>query len=272
MSLREFLREEKQVRKQMREERKQNKKQPKTTREKVYKVVGILFTIAVICGAFMYACSNMSGGYDWNTITGINNEIIQKLESDVDKSLIVGDFELTKANVDSCKEKFLNAGIDYSKINESADFDLSSSIYLNSGEAGVIVQDILSEVNGENNKYELIAFKMYSDTTYVYEVSVMKVCLSKYINNANLPDVYISTKSKCEVQNENLTALNYITTINNLDIEECQEILDILNKNILVSDLKKIATDDVNSAINALNVLLGTKLYISSDSVSFIKK
>lgn len=270
MSLKEFLSEEKQVRKQMRAERKQNKKHPKTKREKIYKIAGIICTIAIICGAFFYTCRNLSGGYDWDNISGITTEIKEKLEKDVNKAQLVGDFEITSSDEENCKAKLLSVGIDYSQLGTQSTFQPSSSFSLNSGETGAIAKSILSEIN--NGKYALVAFKLYSDTTYVYEVSVIKVNLSKYISSSKLPDIYISTTSKCEIQNKELTALNYVSTINNLSVDESEEILDLLNKNILVSNLKKIASDDVNSAINTLNMIFGTKLDVMSDTVSFLKK
>lgn len=270
MSLKEFLSEEKQVRKQMRAERKQHKKHPKTKREKIYKIAGIICTIAIICGALLYTCRNLSSGYDWENISGITTEIKEKLEKDVDKSLIVGDFEITSSDEESCKAKLQSVGIDYSQINTLGTYQPSSSFSLNSGEAGAIAKSLLGEIN--DGKYELVAFKLYSDISYVYEVSVIKVNLSKYISSSKLPDIYISTTSKCEIQNKELTALNYVSTINNLTLDESEEILDLLNNNILISNLKKIACDEVNSAINTLNIVFDTKLDVTSDTISFLKK
>lgn len=271
MSLREFLHEEKQVRKQMRAERKQNKKHPKTKKEKFYKAVSIIFTISVICGAILYTCNNLSGGYDWSNITGINEEIVEMLERDVNTSLITGDFAITKDYENSLNEKLLKVDIDYSQIEESSKMSLSGTLNLNSGETGAFARDILEGINSDKS-YELVAFKIYSDTTYVYEISVMKVYLSKYISNANLPDIYISTTSMCEIQNEKITALNYDYTINNLSEEDSKKVMDVLNKNIIITDLGKLPVYDVNVAINIINSIFESTLRIASDRVSFIKK
>lgn len=271
MSLKEFWHEEKQVRKQMRAERKRNKKQPKTTREKVYKILGIVFAIAILLFGTIRACSNLSGGYDWNVITGINNEIIEMLERDADTSIILKDFEITKESENSCYSKLASAGINITEISEDDNLIPTKTIELNSLEAGVIARDVLKDVFQENN-YDVLALKVYSDTYDVYQKCVIKVRLSQYISNVNLPDIYITTTSVCEIQDERLSNLNYVTTINNLSVEESEKVLNVLNNNVITINFKKMATDNVNLALNMINSMFETTLDIASDRVGFIKK
>ena len=267
MSLREFLREQKQERKAMRAEMKQSKKHPQTKREKVYKIVGIIFAIAVVCGSIMYACNNMSGGYDWGKITGITDDIKSKLEREVDENTLLSELKITSEDVNSCSTKFASAGVDFSQINDESSLTPTADILLNSQEIGVVAQSLTSELNG--NKYDILGFSIYNILDVFYEKSVIKLDLSKYINGANLPQIYLVTISKCEIQNESLTALNYKCTINNLDESESEEVIKILNKNIVTTSIDKIASDDINISVNLLNALLSTRLELYSNGIKF---
>ena len=91
MSLKEFLKEQKAERKQMREEMKKSKKQPKTKREKVYKIVGIIFAIAVAVGAIAYAFRGVGSGYDWSKISGLTDEMKTKLSEPVDENALINE-------------------------------------------------------------------------------------------------------------------------------------------------------------------------------------
>lgn len=269
MSLKEFLHEEKLERKRIRAELKQGKKQPRTTREKVYKIVSIIFVIAVVCGSLIFACNNMSGGYDWNTINGITEEVKGKLERNIDVNVLLGDMAITNDDKLSCRAKFVDSGIDFDQIDNKKKIVPNSNIELNSREACVLVKDILTDLDSSQN-IEVLGIKIYNELHVMYQKSVIKVKLSDYITNANLPDIYLTSVSKCEIQDKQITALNYSTIINNLSIEESQEILQILNKNVITTNFKKLGNDNVNTALNIINTLMDTKLEIYSDIIKFV--
>lgn len=268
MSLKDFLHEERLERKKMRQERKAIKKQPKTKREKVYKIVGILFTIFVICGSLLFACNNMSKGYDWNTISGITEDISNKLELSTNTSLLLQDIEITQSDIKSCEKKFADVGIEYSQVDGVNNLTPSGDILFTSKEVGVVSGDILKSLNSDIS-YTILGLKIYNDINYYYQKCVIKVNLKSYMKNANLPDIYITTTSKCDILNEKLTALNYVSSINNLSVEESDEVFSVLKRNILTTDLSKIATDNVCNAVNILNVIMNTKLELFSDGVQF---
>lgn len=269
MSLKEFLHEERLERKRIRAELKQGKKQPRTTREKVYKIVSIIFVIAVVCGSLIFACNNMSGGYDWNAITGITEEVKSKLERNVDVTALLGDMAITNDDVLSCRAKFINSGVDFDKIDGKEKVIPSDSIELNSREAGVLAKDILSDLDN-SQKIEILGLKIYNELQIMYQKSVIKVKLSDYITNANLPDIYLTSISKCEIQDKQITALNYSTTINDLSLEESAEILEILNRNVITTNFQKLGNDNVNMSFNIVNALMDTKLEIYSDIIKFV--
>lgn len=271
MSIREFLHEQKIERKQMRAERKLNKKQPKTKKEKVYKVVWILFVLFLIFGSLYFAFRNVSSGYDFDKISGLTEEMQENLSKPCDIDLLLGDSKISLADEKSYKAKMEVVGLDDEQILEG-DFVLPDSLCLNAKEVGVLCKNISSQLYSDT-KSELLAFRLYYDILddCFYEESVFKVYLNKYISNGNLPDVYIKTVSKCEVQNKQITALTYTATINNLTEEDSANILDVLNKNVIIYNFSKMCNDDINGIINIFNTFLSAKLQIENDMITFCK-
>ncbi len=271
MSIREYLHEQKLERKQMRAERKLNKKQPKTKKEKVYKVAWILFVLFVIFGSLYFAFSNISSGYDFDKITGMTEEMKENLSKSCDVDLLIGDNKISLADEKNYAEKMEAVGLDDEQSVED-NFVLENSLCLNSKEVGVLYQKASLQLYSDKRS-ELLAFRLYYDILddCFYEESVFKIYLSKYISNGNLPDIYIKTVSKCEVQNKQITALTYTATINNLTEEDSAEILDVLNKNVLIYDFSKMGSDNINGVINLFNTFLSAKLLIENDMITFCK-
>lgn len=268
MKLKEFLHEQKLERKAMRAERKASKKYPKTTREKIYKIAGILFLIFVVAGCLIYSCSGMPSGYDWNSIIGITDEVKDKLEKTFDLNLILEENEkIIDSDLTSLTYKFSSAGVDFEDYNSEQ--TPTKTISLNSREVGAMTNKITKEINSEQ-KYSILSLKFYYDIANdcIFQKSVAKVDLGKYFDST-LPIIYITCKSKCEIQNKNLTILNYSAKINDFNEDESDEIFQILNKNTSLVDFKKIINNDIAVIVNLINNLFKTTLTLESDNISF---
>ena len=274
MSLKEFLKEQKAERKQMRAEMKKSKKQPKTKREKVYKIVGIIFAIAVAVGAIAYAFRGVGSGYDWSQISGLTDEMKTKLSERVDENALFGSHEkLNENDLNSCKVKLQSVGIDIEQIDESQEFTPSGTFVLNSRELGSLANYILLDLQSDKSvdiQYTQIYSGIENKVIYFYEKIIAKIDLNKFIKNANLPSIFVTTESKFEVQNKELVALNFSNVVNNLDENDSLEILEVLNKTLITTKLDKVAVTFFNSAINLFNTLISTKIVLYSDSIEFI--
>ena len=274
MSLKEFLKEQKAERKQMRAEMKKSKKQPKTKREKVYKIVGIIFAIAVAVGAIAYAFRGVGSGYDWSQIAGLTDEMRTKLSEPVDENALFGSHEkLNENDLNSCKIKLQSVGIDIENIDESQKFTPSGTFVLDSRELGALANYILLDLQSDKSvdiEYAQIYSKIHNDGVIYYEKIIAKIDLNKFIKDANLPSIYVTTESKFEVQNKELVALNFSSVVNNLDENDSLEILDALNKTLITTKLDRVAVTYFNSAINLFNTLMSTKMVLYSDSIEFI--
>lgn len=274
MSLKEFLKEQKAERKQMRAEMKKSKKQPKTKREKIYKVAGVIFFIVVAVGAIAYAFRGVGGGYDWSKITGLTDELKTKLSATVDENALFGSHgKLNENDFNSCKAKLQSVGIDIENDDETQVYTPSESFVLNSRELGALASYILSDLQSDKSveiEYVQIYSKIENKVIYFYEKIIAKIVLNKFIKDANLPSVYVTTESKFEVQNKELVALNFSSVVNNLDEGDSREILDVLNKTVLTIKLDRIGVTYFNSSINLFNTLAGTKMVLYSDNIQFV--
>ena len=274
MSLKEFLKEQKAERKQMREEMKKSKKQPKTKREKVYKIVGIIFAIAVAVGAIAYAFRGVGSGYDWSKISGLTDEMKTKLSEPIDENALFGGHEkLNENDLNSCKVKLQSVGLDIEEIDETQGFSPSGSFVLNSRELGALANYILLDLQSDQSvdiQYVQIYSKIQNESVIYYEKIISKIDLSTLIKDANLPSIYVTTESKFEVQNKELVALNFSSMVNNLDENESLEIFEALNKTLIMTKLDKLGVSYFNSSINLFNNLNGTKMVLYSDSIEFV--
>ncbi|MGN0961583.1 MAG: hypothetical protein ACI4PF_05240 [Christensenellales bacterium] len=268
------MKEQKAERKQMRAEMKKSKKQPKTKREKVYKVVGVIFFIVVAVGAIAYAFRGTGGGYDWSKITGLTDEMKTKLSEPVDENELFGSHgKLNENDYNSCQIKLQSAGIDIENVDETQVSTPSGNFLLNSRELGILANNILSDLQSDQSiiiEYAQIYNRIEEGNIYFYEKIIVKVDLNKLIKDSNFPSIYVTTESKFEVQNKELVALNFSSIVNNLDENDSGEILDALNKTILIVNLDKVGTSYFNSSINLFNTLIGTKMVLYSDSIQFL--
>ncbi len=268
MNLKDFLKEEKEERKKIRQEQKKNKKQSLTKEQKKYKIFGIIFAIFVIVGALIYSCNNMSGNYSWNNIIGINEDIIEILEQKVDENKIFSASKLNQNDWNSCNQKLLSVGIDFSEIDENSNIIISEQLELNSREIGALSIKICQALN-LNKNVEILYYDIFGIGEDFFAESVIKVNMSNYIKNSNLPSIYIKTKSKIEVLNNSIFSISNEAKLNNVEDEsKNNEIITILNENSLTK-FDELGNNIINSAINVFVNIINSTPIIQHDKIIF---
>lgn len=269
MSLREFLKEERQNRKAMREERKKSKKAPKTKREKVYRIVSILFILFVIFGSSYYACSRIGGGLNPTGVNGLTEEMLTELKTTTNESLVFGtNAKINDSDRTSLKQKLSLAGVDLEAETLS---NATSNFTLNAREVGALSKDLCAELVSDN-RLQIEYLQIYNVGSDLFEKSIAIVDLSKYLNNSNLPIVYFISVSKVEVLDKKLVALNYATTINTIDKTKSESIISILNTNAITTNFTKICNDTINLSLNMFAPLINCDMFLNSGNIEFIIK
>lgn len=267
MSLKEFLNEEKQYRKEKRAEQKKQKKQSLTRGQKVYKFVSIIFVIAIIFGALSYSCRSIGGVGEWGQLNDLNSDVKQILNAVPNESDVLGDnVKIQDSDRQSFVDKLISVGVDYGGDSEQAptgDFELTSR------EIGAYVKDFWDEMNN-NQKFEILSYKIYFGGEKFYEQSILKFYLNKYFDNSDLPVMYVTSVSQVEVQSGNLNIISTSSIINTLSEQESREIFDALNKKTIVYSFETISNLNINGAINSLSLVTKTKMTLEDGKIKFV--
>lgn len=267
MSLKDFLQEEKKYRKEQRAEQKKQKKQPLTRGQIVYKIVSIIFAIALVIGAFSYSCRALSGTSNWGQLGDLNSQVKQKLSSVPSEEEVLGDnVKIKESDRKSFVDKLLAVGIDYdgeSKQAPTGDFELTSI------DIGAYAVDFNKET-GNNQKFEILSYKIYFGGEYFYEQSIAKFYLNKYFGNTDLPIMYVNSVSMIQIQSGSLKILSTTSTINNLNQVDSDQIMDALDKKTLVYSFESLANTTINGAINSLSLVTKTKMTLEDNKIKFV--
>ena len=196
--IKEFWQERREEKKRLKEEKKSNRKSPKSKEQIAYKVFGILFALFLIFGSIGYSCTiSCSGGYSWDDLIGVDDEISSALTQSVNVEELIPDGQLVEYDWSSCIAKLNNAKIDF-----VTDFDLdskkvesgasiSSNLILTNRELGSLLSRYVN--NSKRSRYlRLLSFKVYNDTDNYYIQSVIELNLKNYMNS-NLPNIYLTS-------------------------------------------------------------------------------
>lgn len=270
MSLRDFLREEKQERKRMRQENKKNKKQPKTKSEKVYKFVSVIFVLVLIIIFFSTTCKSFgSAGNSLKSLIGYTDEIKQNLNIATNETELFGDNpKINTQDYNQLKTTLSSVGIDIENLDSDNSIVPTSSFVLTDRELGALAKNISQDLNASND-FEILSFKMFSVGDIVYEKSIVYIDLSKYISKGNLPKIYISSTSKVKYYDKKLVALTFENRVNNLEEKVSSEILDFLNKNAMLTNFKELCNTNINYVLTLFNSMMNTKIYLQSNGMDF---
>lgn len=267
MSLKDFLQEEKKYRKEQRAEQKKQKKQPLTRGQIVYKIVSIIFAIALIIGAFSYSCRAFGGTNDWGKLSDLNSQVKQKLSSVPSEEDVLGDnVKIKESDRKVFVDKLLAVGIDYdgdSTQTPTADFELTSM------DIGAYAVDFNKET-GNNQKFEILSYKIYFGGEYFYEQSIAKFYLNKYFGNTDLPIMYVNSVSMIQIQSGSLKILSTTSTINNLNQDDSDQIMYALDKKTLVYSFESLANTTINGAVNSLSLATKTKMTLEDNKIKFV--
>lgn len=276
--IKEFWKERKEEKARQKAEKKKNKKKYHTREEKAYKVFGVLFTIFMIIMCIVVSVKSCAGigDYDWNSIIGITDEMIEALETPVYESQVVSD-KLDVLDWSECRDKLLAAGFEF-VVDNAIDknlFDnnskvLESSLLLKGNEVGALVKAI--NTSKESNTAEnLLQCEMYQDGEDYYMTTVMIVDLKGVVLSNNLPKVYVKTTSTLRILNNQVASLNPDFQINVIDSTLNDKIVETLEDSSLLG-LHKFTNDSVVSVINGFINRIYSGVVLTANGLEFVVK
>lgn len=267
MTLKDFLKEQKEERKRLKAEKKNKNKNKKelTGEEKFVKIASIIFGFVVTFIALYTSCSGSIGGGDFGDFESeysMSIETKELLSLPVDTNLLLVNGKYNKKDWEKCLEKFASVGeILPEKIEDiQENYNLSSDVEVEGTELrGLIVQIFSNEMGMELLDYQIIK----RDEDY-YATSIVKYVLEE---KGDIYTMYLTTTTKIEVINKSLVALDSRVVINNLDDEKNEKVVTDLNKySQFLSGLTIIDGDDFD--LNRLaNYLINSSINMFSSSI-----
>ena len=271
--IKEFWQERKNEKKRLKEEKKNNRKSPKTKEQIAYKVFGILFSLFLIFGSIGYSCTiSCSGGYSWDDLIGVNDEISLALSQSVNIEELIPDGQLAEYDWSSCIAKLNDAKIDFvtdfnldsKKVDVGA--TIESNLNLTNRELGALLSRYVSNSN-RSSYLSLLDFKVYNDQDNYYIQSVIELNLKKYMNS-NLPNIYLTSISLVSTYDRRVYVSNTSIVINQLQTDMNKKVLDVLGNNIVDIDIltNELLITYINSfatSIKANVILLDGILFVS---------
>lgn len=269
MSLKSFLEEEKQARKQRKLEKKLNKKSPLTGEQRFIKIAGIITGVLITFCALFFSCKSLfSGDFDWNEIVGITDEMIEELEKPVDENLLFADGRILAEDYNLCKVKLNSANANVIDSKES-ELEATSSFSLNSKEVGALVNLLFSQ-SGNASSLSVLDFNIFYDNEHFYEKSVTLVDLNEVVSSEGkkLPKVYLTSISKIEVLNAQITVLDTKLKINAIEDSVNEDILELLKKYTNFTFMSA-ANTTINMVINLFADSVKTKVFLIDNGIEF---
>lgn len=266
MSLKDFLKNEKEERKKRRQLQKEKKKRKLTGEEKKYKIFGIILGIVVTFGAVFYSCNSCSGGdYTWEKLIGIDSEIQTALETHVLESEIAPRGRINDKDVNDYTSKLAEVGINLQ--DESDDISPSKDFKLSSRMLGALSNTLMKETNF-TAIVDVIDLEFYMIGEVVYQKSIVIVDLSTLIIGSTLPQVYLTSTSKVEVLDNELVCMSNDVVINNFDKDLNEKVLSVLRKSS-TSTIEKIGNDGINLMITLFAESIACDMVLGTDCIEF---
>lgn len=266
MGLKSFLQEEKEARKQRKLEKKQKKKSPLTKEEKYYKIAGIITGIIVVFGAIFYSCSSLAGGdMDIDNVMGITNEMVVALKENVDVNLYFDSGKLLPSDLDSCKQKLIdnNANV----FDENYKGSITNTFTLTSKEIGALAKELIGSSLGSS---ELVDLEIFKNGEYYYIACIYTFDLGDIITNKNLSTSYLKLTSKVDVLSGNICILDTKASINMIEEELNDDIIEALSKYPAFSLIQN-NNSLVNSTLNLFNSAIKGKINFVENGIEFKK-
>lgn len=273
--IREFWREAREERKEQKRLRKENKKHKLTGEQKAYKVFGILLTFFLIFGSIFYCCkgwnSGDTSGLKWDKVLGLDDEIVDKLNEEVDTNLLYADGKIENADLLSMQSKWINAGGDEAVVRgESSEADedalfISSKLTLTDKELGAFCKD---SNDGLSSGIEILNLKIYEENGEYYLSTLVYCKLGGVIGISDFPDVYVKSVSEIQKLEKQLVALSTNIYINQLDDLTNEKLVDKI-ESMARGKLKSACSDLVVSYINTIYVFMNADLKIVDGGIEF---
>lgn len=259
MSLKDFLKEEREERKARKLEKKMAKKSPKTNEQKYYKIAGIITGVLITFGAIFSSCKNCGGfEFNLNEAVGITDEMIVELKKPVDENLLFIDGKITKDDYNSMIDK-LNS-VEANIFESDKLIKPTDDFVLNSKEVGSLINGMMS--SGDSVYFDILSFKIFYENNYYYEESIVRVNLNDIVQGQDLPIVYVRSTSKVDILSGELCVLSTNLRINMLEEEMNNQIVDILKS--------YGGFNSVNTMNNMVNLALDLFAKSINTSISFV--
>lgn len=266
MSLKEFLKEQKEERKRKKLEKKQAKKSPLTKEQKYYKIAGLIVGILVTFGAIFYSCGSLAGGNpDLMDILGITDEMVEAIKEPVDENLIFVDGRLSFEDLTACKIILNDANAN--ALESEEELFASKNFSLNSRETGALAREMLASLNSDFN-LDVLSYKIYKTNNAYYEKSVVKINLDEIISGKDLPEVYLISMSKIDILGDSICILDTSLQINMIDKEINDQIIELL-ETYDKFNFKSTVNNMINTVLNMFAANINTKIKLIDDGIQF---
>lgn len=277
--IKEFWQERKAEKLKQKQLKKENKKLPKTKEQKAYKIFGVFFALFLVFGSLFYSCRTGStdGGYSWDNLIGISDELKTKLSMPIDKQSLITNEQINAIHWGNCVEALAASGVNVvldNKLNRESLLAMterpSSPLILDSKSLGALVFELMS-MNTVSKESTLIELIVYSDGGDIRVKTLMYVNLTAITLAESLPYVYLTTDSRMEILEDKIYLLDNSFKINNLSEDDNDEMLKIINENSLLG-IEQFTTKRISGEINAFAMYINSDVEIRNTKVCYIGK
>ena len=270
----DFWKEQREESKKKKQLRKQNKKQKLTGEQKAYKIFGVFFALFLIFGSFFYTCRGTGDVGDVSIISlmGIDDEIIELLNKDVDTNLLLPNGRIGSTDYANLQEILSNSGIDLYTDGEY-DEEKISNVTL-SGDCTLIGKNIGAFVNTystfEINYMTIYDVEMYELDGDIFCKSVALFNLSSLYNDNSLGNIFVTNVSIYDILDGTISSIANVGRINTLNDKENDKVIETLNRNILY-DFNNCVNLAIANNISSFSTILGCQLCLETNGITFKK-
>lgn len=270
----DFWKEQREESKKKKQLRKQNKKQKLTGEQKAYKIFGVFFALFLIFGSFFYTCRGTGDVGDVSIISlmGIDDEIIELLNKDVDTNLLLPNGRIGSTDYANLQEILSNSGIDLYTDGEY-DEEKISNVTL-SADCTLIGKNIGAFVNTystfEINYMTIYDVEMYELDGDIFCKSVALFNLSSLYNDNSLGNIFVTNVSIYDILDGTISSIANVGRINTLNDKENDKVIETLNRNILY-DFNNCVNLAIANNISSFSTILGCQLCLETNGITFKK-
>lgn len=267
--IKDFWQKRKEEKKHIKTMKKQNKKQPKTKEEKAYKIFGVCFALFLIFGSMFYTCVGLDQDidYSWDKLSGITQEMKDKLCKPVNKEDLMIDREINVVDWSLCKEALDNSGIGAVIVDNAIDSmvliekkcRITSPLVFDSRTLGALSQKLIQS-SVYNDDVDLLEVYLFVENNQLMLTSVVRLNLASFLLGDNLPYIYVTTSSEVQILNNQMYSLNSVCKINKFSDEDNQEFLELINKNVFydIDDYtNELIAQQINAFSEGVNAVVG---------------